>query len=114
MAFFAAGSILSGTLIGKTRVLQPFELISGLLAVVGAALLYTLDVDSSKAWYIGPQVIFGLGIGIGNQVPMMTLQTFSKPENVASTTGVMLSKYTETYSLTSVVFTNPGTSVQFY
>ncbi|KAF7168378.1 hypothetical protein CNMCM5623_001461 [Aspergillus felis] len=90
MAFFAAGSMLSGFLIRKTRLLQPYEFASGLLATVGAALLYTLDVDSSKARYIGPQVIFGIGIGLGNQVPMTALQSFSKPEHIAPTTGVML------------------------
>lgn len=93
MAFFAAGSMLSGFLIGKTRLLQPYELVSGLLATVGAALLYTLDTNSSKARYIGPQVIFGIGIGLGNQVPMTALQSFSKPEHIAPTTGVMLSKF---------------------
>ncbi|KAJ5553897.1 HC-toxin efflux carrier TOXA [Penicillium frequentans] len=90
MAFFAAGSMLSGFLIGKTRLLQPYELVSGLLATVGAALLYTLDTDSSKARYIGSQVIFGIGIGLGNQVPMTALQSFSKPEHIAPTTGIML------------------------
>ncbi|KAK6837019.1 Major facilitator superfamily domain- general substrate transporter [Apiospora arundinis] len=90
MAFFAFGAIVSGTLIGKTRFLQPYELVSGLLATAGAALLYTLEVDSSLARYIGPQVLFGLGIGLGNQVPMTALQSFSKPEDIASTTAVML------------------------
>ena len=112
MAFFALGSLLSGFLIGKTRLLQPYELTSGLLATAGAALLYTLDIDSSKARYIGPQVLLGIGIGLGNQVPMTALQSFSRPEDVASTTGVMLSLYPGTHFLTSVVFTNPGTSVQ--
>ncbi len=84
--------MLSGFLIGKTRLLQPYEFASGVLATVGAALLYTLDIDSSKARYIGPQVIFGIGIGLGNQVPMTALQSFSKPEHIAPTTGVMLSK----------------------
>lgn len=59
----------------------------------GEALLYTLNVESSKARYIGPQVIFGIGIGLGNQVPMTALQSFSKPEHIAPTTGVMLSKF---------------------
>ncbi|KAK9482896.1 hypothetical protein V1527DRAFT_454593 [Lipomyces starkeyi] len=35
----------------------------------GAALLYALDIDSSKARYIGPQVLFGIGISLGSQVP---------------------------------------------
>ncbi|CZR68566.1 probable permeases of the major facilitator superfamily [Phialocephala subalpina] len=90
MAFFALGAILSGFLIGKIHLLQPYELASGLIATAGAALLYTLEIDSSKARYIGPQVLIGIGIGLGNQVPMTALQSFSKPEDVASTTGVML------------------------
>ncbi|KAK7949480.1 MFS general substrate transporter [Apiospora saccharicola] len=88
MAFFALGPIVSGTLIGKTRHLQPYELAIGLLATAGAALLYTLKVDSSRGRYI---VLFGLGIGLGNQVPMTAVQGFSKPEeDIASSTGVML------------------------
>lgn len=90
MVFFAVGSMLSGFLIGKTRFLQPYEFASGVLATAGAALLYTMDLDSSKARYIGPQVIFGIGIGLGNQVPMTALQSFSKPEHIAPTTGIML------------------------
>lgn len=92
LAFFALGSMVSGGLIGKLRVMQPFQLASGLLATAGAALLYTLNADSSKARYIGPQVIFGFGIGLGNQVPMISVTSFSKPENVASITSIMLSK----------------------
>ncbi|KAK8081286.1 MFS general substrate transporter [Apiospora saccharicola] len=70
MAFFALGPIVSGTLIGKTRHLQPYELAIGLLATA---------------------VLFGLGIGLGNQVPMTAVQGFSKPEeDIASSTGVML------------------------
>jgi hypothetical protein len=92
MAYLAVGSMLSGFLIIRTHLLQPYGLVSGLLATVGAALLYTMAIDSSKARYIGPQVIFGLGIGLGNQVPMTALQSFAKPEHIAPTTGVMLSK----------------------
>ncbi|KAI0003947.1 efflux pump [Xylariaceae sp. FL0662B] len=90
VAFFAFGCIVSGFLIGRTGILQPFELASGLLSTAGAALLYTLDTNSSAARYIGPQILLGLGIGIGNQVPMTASQSFSKPEDVASTTGIIL------------------------
>jgi hypothetical protein len=93
MAFFAFGAMISGFLIGKTRFLQPYELASGLLATAGAALLYTLDTDSSLARYIGPQILFGVGIGLGNQVPMTALQSFSKPQDIPSTTAIMLSTF---------------------
>jgi hypothetical protein len=111
MAFFAVGTMLSGVLIGKTRLLQPYELIGGLLATAGAALLYTLDTDSSKARYLGSQILFGFGIGLGSQVPMTAAQSFSKPEDVAPTTGIMLSKYPEPIQFVQI-FTNLATSVQ--
>ncbi|KAH7002506.1 putative MFS transporter [Ilyonectria destructans] len=90
LAFFALGAIVSGVAIGKTRHLQPYQLLSALLMTAGAALLYTMDVDSSQARYIGPQVLFGFGLGLGNQIPMTAVQGFSKPENVANSTGIML------------------------
>lgn len=96
LAFFALGAIVSGVAIGKTRHLQPYQLLSALLMTAGAALLYTMDVDSSQARYIGPQVLFGFGLGLGNQIPMTAVQGFSKPENVANSTGIMLSKYSIT------------------
>ncbi|KAK6074521.1 major facilitator superfamily transporter [Seiridium cupressi] len=90
LAFFALGSLISGAAIGKTRHLQPFELIGALLVTAGAALLYTLGIDSSQARYVGPQVLFGFGLGLCNQVPMTAVQGFSEPENVASSTAIML------------------------
>lgn len=98
----------------KTRLLQPYELASGLLATAGAALLYTLDLDSSKARYIGPQIMFGFGLGLGSQIPMTALQAFSKPENVASTTGIMLSKYNEPTNGLMFPPTNLAISVQLH
>ncbi|KAH6984361.1 putative MFS transporter [Ilyonectria sp. MPI-CAGE-AT-0026] len=90
LAFFALGAMVSGAAIGKTRHLQPYQLLSALLMTAGAALLYTMVVDSSQARYIGPQVLFGFGLGLGNQIPMTAVQGFSKPENVANSTGIML------------------------
>jgi hypothetical protein len=93
MAFYTCGAIVSGMIVGKTRFLQPIEFISGFIAVLGAALIYCIDVDTSKAWYIGAQIPFGLGIGLGNQVPVTALQGFATPETVAATMGVAFSEY---------------------
>ena len=93
LAFFGVGAMLSGTLVGKTRYLQPYQLTSALLMTAGIALLYTLDIDSSKARYIGAQVLFGFGVGFGNQIPIMAVQGLSKPEDVTTSTGIMFSKF---------------------
>jgi hypothetical protein len=60
MAFYTLGAIISGILVGKTHLLQPIELVSGLIAVLGAALIYCIDVGTPKAWWIGAQVPSGL------------------------------------------------------
>lgn len=91
LAFFAVGAMLSGAAVGKTHHLQPFQFASALLTTAGTALIYTLDANSSKARFLGPQVLFGFGLGLGNQVPMLAVQSFSKPEDVANSTGIMLS-----------------------
>ncbi|GMF78050.1 unnamed protein product [Aspergillus oryzae] len=93
MAFYAFGAIVSGILVGKTRLLQPIELVSGLITVLGAALIYCIDTGTPKAWWIGAQVPFGLGIGLGNQVPVTALQGFATPETVAATMGVAFSEF---------------------
>ncbi|KAH9843464.1 MFS Mycotoxin efflux transport protein (either gliotoxin or aflatoxin) [Teratosphaeria destructans] len=90
LAFFAFGAMVSGALAGKTRHLQPFELASALLTTAGTALLYTLEVDSSLARYVGPQVLAGFGLGLGNQVPMTAVQGLSKPEDMTSSSGIIL------------------------
>lgn len=93
LVFFGVGTMVSGKVVEKTRYLQPFQVLSALLMTAGMALLYTLDIDSSKARYIGPQVLFGFGVGFGNQIPMMAAQGLSKQEDVPSITGIMFSKY---------------------
>jgi MFS transporter, DHA2 family, glioxin efflux transporter len=98
LAFFALGAMASGTIIGKTRLLQPYQLASTVMMTAGVALFYTLDVRSPKARYIGPEVLFGFALGLGNQIPMTAVQGFSKPEDVANSTGIMLSKLSTLYS----------------
>lgn len=86
------GAVASGAAVKKTRLLQPYELVSALLMTAGMALLYTLDIDSSKARYVGAEVLLGFAVGFGNQVPMMAVQGLAKLEDVASSTGIMFSK----------------------
>jgi hypothetical protein len=75
---------------------EPWSVVAlagALIMTAGMALIYILDVDSTKAKYIGAEVLFGFGIGLCNQVPMTAVQGFSKPDEVASATGIMVSKY---------------------
>lgn len=92
LVFFSGGSLVGGNVVAKLRLVQPIATIGGLLCSIGAALVYTLDQGSSRSMYLGSQVLLGLGIGVGNQLPMTAVQGFSAPEDLASNTGVVLSK----------------------
>lgn len=84
---------MSGAAVGATRQLKPFQLAAALISILGAALIYTLDIDSSKAWYFGAQIPAGFGFGLACQIPVMAAQGFSKPKHVAAVTGAILGEY---------------------
>jgi MFS transporter, DHA2 family, glioxin efflux transporter len=92
VSFYALGSLLSGFWISKTRLPIAAEIASPLLALIGTILFYRMDIDTSKAWYVGAQISFGFGIGLGNQVPVTALQAFAKPAAVAATMGIIFSE----------------------
>lgn len=92
LAFFSAGSLIGGNTVTRFRHVQPVALVGGLICTIGASLIYTLDETSSRSRYLGYQVLLGLGIGIGNQMPMTAVQGFSAPDDLASNTGIVLSK----------------------
>jgi hypothetical protein len=92
VCFYALGSILSGAWIGKTRLPIAMEILSPLLALIGAIFYYKMEIDTCKAWYVGAQIPFGFGIGLGNQAPVTALQAFAKPTEVAATVGIIFSE----------------------
>lgn len=91
VCFYALGSILSGIWIGKTRLPIAAEIVSPILALIGTILFYQMDINTPKAWYVGAQIPFGLGIGLGNQAPVTALQAFAEPAEVAATMGIIFS-----------------------
>jgi hypothetical protein len=86
------GCLISGAIVGATRHTQPIEMTGALLATLGAALLYQVNENSSKAWCIGSQLPLGLGLGLGIQVPLIALQGFSDPALAGVMTGGLFGK----------------------
>ena len=67
-------TIVSGIGITVTGRPMPFMLVAGVLTSVGVGLLFTLTIGSSSAKWIGYQVLTGLGLGLGFQVPVSAVQ----------------------------------------
>lgn len=82
--------MVAGSVIGKIGYFQPFLILGSILATVGAGLIYSLDIRSSMGRYIGYQLIFGTGLGIAIQVPVIAAQALSDISDIALVTTSIL------------------------
>ncbi|OJD09930.1 hypothetical protein AJ78_08851 [Emergomyces pasteurianus Ep9510] len=85
------GSIIGGIAISVIGYFTQFYYVSVILATVGAALLTTFTTNTGSSKWIGYQVIYGLGLGIGFQLPILTPQVVLGLEDVA--VGIVVSMF---------------------
>ena len=83
-------SVLSGAFIAKVGIYVPILLVGSVITTIGVGLIYTLDIGSSSAHWIGYQVLAGVGIGIAIQVPIIANQAFVKMSDISSVTAITL------------------------
>jgi hypothetical protein len=83
-------SAFLGAAIGLVGHYQPFMAASGIFTAIGSGLIYSLDVSSSSAKYLGYQAVLGIGLGLGIQVPMIAMQALSDPADMAPNTAIIL------------------------
>ncbi|KAI0812138.1 putative MFS multidrug transporter [Xylaria sp. FL0064] len=67
-------SIVSGILVGKLGYYLPWSIVSGILMTIGTGLMSTFDVATSVGQWIGYQIIFGAGCGLGIPMPILAVQ----------------------------------------
>jgi hypothetical protein len=77
------GSIFAGTMTTKFGCYNPFLIACSVLMSFGAGLLMTLKVDSSEGEWIGYQILFGFGLGLGMQSPMIAVQAALPKKDIA-------------------------------
>ncbi|KHN94876.1 MFS transporter [Metarhizium album ARSEF 1941] len=83
-------SLVSGGLVTTLGHYAPFMIASTVLMSVGAGLLSTFDVDTGPARWIGYQVIFGIGVGLGMQQTMVAVQASLDGADVAIGTAIII------------------------
>jgi hypothetical protein len=67
-------TIFAGRLVSKFGWYNPFFLICSVLTSIGAGMPISLRTDSGKGAWIGYQILFGLGLGMGMQQSAVALQ----------------------------------------
>ncbi|KAB8239286.1 major facilitator superfamily domain-containing protein [Aspergillus alliaceus] len=82
------GSILAGAGVTRSGYYTPFMILASILLALGSGLMTTFTQTTNHSKWIGYQVCFGLGLGIGMQQPAAAAQTVLAPADVS--TGVSL------------------------
>ncbi|KAJ5833437.1 efflux pump antibiotic resistance protein [Penicillium riverlandense] len=103
----SVATVASGLALSKVAYPQPFLLAGAALTAIGSGLLYTLNINSGASKWIGYQILAGIGIGWCFQVPVVTAQSAVPPEDLPSTTAMVLTVQT----MGGSVFVSAGQSV---
>jgi EmrB/QacA subfamily drug resistance transporter len=83
-------TVVSGGLISKYGHYVPLMLVSSVFSTIGAGLLYTLEIDSPSAKWIGYQILTGIGLGLGFQIPIIVVQVSVDIADISSISAVLL------------------------
>ncbi len=81
-------SIIAGTTVSAMDYYTPMLISCSVIMIVSAGLMTTFRVDTGKAIWIGYQIMFGFGIGLGQQQAGLAAQTVLPAVDVP--TGVSL------------------------
>lgn len=82
-------------------------LLGSTIGPIGAGLLITWTVDTDSSRWIGYQALAAIGIGLGQQQPIIAVQTVLAKAEVASGTSIIMLVQT----LSSAIFVSIGQSV---
>jgi hypothetical protein len=88
-------TVCSGIGITVTGRPMPFMVAAGVLSSIGVGLLYTLTIGSSSAKWIGYQVLAGLGLGLGFQVPVSAVQATLSQIDIPSGSAMIICEYSK-------------------
>lgn len=105
---------LNGTLLAKFGYYMPWYTAGGLLAMTGATLMYTVDLETSTSRIYGYTVLMGSGVGMWLQASFSVAQAVVSPENVAACVGfITLAQFagiTFALAIANTVFLNESST----
>lgn len=84
------GILIAGSLTSKIGSNMPWIWASSILMSIGASLLTLLRVETETARWVGYQVLFAVGSGLGLQQPFLLAQIVLPLEDVGPGTGVLM------------------------
>ncbi|KAH8781746.1 major facilitator superfamily domain-containing protein [Hyaloscypha sp. PMI_1271] len=79
--------ITNGAVMSAYGVYMPWYTVGGIFTVIGGALMYTVDTESSVSRVYGYSVILGFGVGMFAQASFSVAQAVVAPELIPSAVG---------------------------
>lgn len=86
-------TIASGGFTTSTGIATPITVVGAVIVTIASGLLYTLNIGTSTGKWIGYQLLAGVGVGIGLQVPIIVGQGNCDPKDISSVTAIILCKF---------------------
>jgi MFS family permease len=83
-------SIFAGATTSKLGYYVPHMILCPMFMAIGAGLIATFTASTSKGAWIGYQLLFGIGFGIGNQQANIAAQTVLKKQDIAIGSALMM------------------------
>lgn len=83
-------SLLSGGTVTAVGYYVPLFYLSSVLSAIGVGLLTTFTTTTGHPKWIGYQVIYGAGVGIGFQLPIIATQVVLSTKDVAVGTAIVM------------------------
>lgn len=83
-------SFLTGGIITKSGLYTPFLYVGAGLLTLGSGLITTWNTTTGSPKWIGYQVIFGAGAGIGVQLPVVIIQLLLQSHLIPTGTAIMI------------------------
>jgi len=103
-------SIASGGAVTALGYYTPFMIASSIFMSIGAGLIATFKVDSPPGHWLGYQIVYGLGVGLGMQQALIAAQTVLELKDIPTGTSMLI--FAQTFggalfiSVAQNVFTN--------
>lgn len=101
------GSLSTGIMVTVIGYYTPFMIIASIIMSVGAGMLTTLTTTSGEGMWLGYQIIFGIGLGIGMQQPNLAAQAVLSRRDVSI--GASLMVFSQ--SLGGAIFISVGQNI---
>jgi MFS family permease len=102
-----AGTLIAGVLVTVLGYYQPFMVLSGILAAIGAGLMTTFTADTPTSVWIGYLCLVGIGAGLGFQQPFIAVQTVLEKHDIAIGTSLIILSQT----LAGAIFVSVGGTI---